>query len=85
VSIAVDALTSAQRTTLARMDLGQPLQVTFTPKVGAAITQYATLDRISHSVSPASHTVTLAMSRAEASFILDSSLFGQLDDDQLGF
>jgi hypothetical protein len=85
VSIAVDALTSAQRTTLARMDLGQPLQVTFTPKIGAAITQYATLDRISHSVSPASHTVTLAMSRAEASFILDSSLFGQLDDDQLGF
>jgi hypothetical protein len=85
VSIAVDGLTSAQRTTLARMDLGQPLQVTFTPKVGAAITQYATLDRISHSVSPASHTMTLTMSRAEASFILNSSLFGQLNDDQLGF
>jgi hypothetical protein len=29
--------------------------------------------------------VGLVMSRAEASFILDSSLFGQLDDDQLGF
>jgi hypothetical protein len=29
--------------------------------------------------------MTLTMSRAEASFILDSSLFGQLDDDKLGF
>jgi hypothetical protein len=85
VSIAMDGLTSTQRSTVARLDLGQPLQVTFSPKVGSAITQYATLDRITHSVSPASHTVGLVMSRAEASFILDSSLFGQLDDDQLGF
>ena len=85
VSIAMDGLTSTQRSTVARLDLGQPLQVTFSPKVGSAITQYATLDRITHSVSPASHTVGLVMSRAEASFILDSSLFGQLNDDQLGF
>jgi hypothetical protein len=43
------------------------------------------VDRIAHSVSPASHTVSLAMSQAQAAFILDSSAFGVLDMDSLGF
>jgi hypothetical protein len=85
VTVSMDALGTAQQSTVARLDVGSPLQVTFTPTVGSAITQYAVLDRISHNISPGEHNVTLTMSRAEASFILDSSLFGQLDDDQLGF
>jgi hypothetical protein len=59
--------------------------VTFTPKVGSAITQYATVDRIAHAVTPGTHALTLTLSRAEPGFILDSSLFGSLDDDSLGF
>jgi hypothetical protein len=85
VSITMNGLTESQQTEIAELDIGSPLEVTFAPKVGAAVTQYATVDRITHSVTPSLHTVTLAMSGADASFILDSSVFGELDDDRLGF
>jgi polysaccharide deacetylase 2 family uncharacterized protein YibQ len=85
VSIVVDGLTTAQKATLSRLDVTSPLTVTMAPTVGSAITQYATVDRIAHNITPAGHTMTVSMSRAQASFILDSSLFGQLDDDVLGF
>jgi hypothetical protein len=43
------------------------------------------LDRIEHTISPASHVVTLSMSQAQPSFILSDAVFGELDDDRLGF
>lgn len=85
VSVLMDGLGTADRAAVAALDIAAPLQVTFTPAVGSAITQYATLDRIEHTISPASHVVTLSMSQAQPSFVLDSSLFGILDTDRLGF
>lgn len=85
VSIVMDALGTAQHAAISTLDITSPVQVTFTPSVGSAISQFATIDRINHSISPGSHTVTLSMSEAQPSFILNNSNFGQLNDDQLGF
>jgi hypothetical protein len=85
VSVLMNGLTTAEQTQVAALDITDPLLVTFSPAVGSAVTQYATLDRVSHSITPAQHVVTLSMSQAQPSFILDSSIFGQLDDDVLGF
>lgn len=85
VSVVMDGLGTAQHATIANLDVTSPVQVTFTPTVGSAISQFATIDRIAHSITPGQHVVTLSMSQAQPSFILDSSQFGQLDDDILGF
>ena len=85
VSVLMDGLSTAQQSVIAALDVTSPLVVTLTPTVGSAITQFATVDRIAHSVTPGAHTVSLAMSQAQAAFILDSSAFGVLDADSLGF
>lgn len=85
VDVNMDALTTAQQKAIAAIDIAAPIEVTFTPTVGSAITQFASLDRIEHTITPANHRVRLSMSRAQASFILDSTIFGVLDDDALGF
>jgi hypothetical protein len=85
VTIAVDGLSAAQRLVVAGLDIVDPVQVSLSPPVGPTITQYATIDRIDHSISPASHVMTLSMSEASASFLLDSLLFGLLDENTLGF
>ena len=85
VTVLMDGLTTAQQTAIAALDVTDPLTVTLAPSVGPAITQDATVDRITHSISPGQHVVTLSMSQAQAAFILDSSSFGVLDDDSLGF
>lgn len=85
VTVLMDGLTSAQQATIAALDVTDPLTVTLSPSVGPEITQNATLDRITHSITPGQHVVTLSMSQALAAFILDSSSFGVLDDDSLGF
>lgn len=87
VSIVVDGLNASQRATVGALEVADPLQVVFAPSTGAAISQYATLDRIEHSFTRAepNHVVTLSMSQAQASFILDSALFGILDTSTLGF
>jgi hypothetical protein len=85
IELSMDMLTHAQQQSVAAIDVTAPLEVTFTPAVGSAITQYASLDRIDHSITPSNHDVTLAVSQARASFILDSLAFGVLDIDTLGF
>lgn len=85
VSVLMNGLTTAQQTIISELDITSPLVVTLTPTVGSSITQYATVDRIAHSLTPGQHTVTLSMSQAQAAFILDSSAFGVLDTDTLGF
>jgi hypothetical protein len=53
--------------------------------VGSAITQYLTIEGIEHQADPATHFVTFTLSQAQASFQLDSAIFGVLDEDRLGF
>lgn len=85
VTVLMDGLSAAQRGTVAALDVTSPLTVTVSPAVGSAITQFAVVDRIAHSITPGRHVVTLSMSQAQPSFILDNTTFGQLDDDVLGF
>lgn len=85
VDVVMNGLTTAQQATVARLDISDPVEVTFTPSVGSAITQFGIVDRIQHNATPAAHRVTLSLSQAQPSFILDSSVFGVLDDDVLGF
>lgn len=85
VDINMLGLTTQQQKAIAAIDIAAPLEVTFTPTVGSAITQFASLDRIEHSITPGRHNVRLSMSEAQASFILDSTTFGVLDEDTLGF
>ena len=87
VSIVVDGLSDAQRVAVGSLEVADPLRVAFSPSTGAAISQFATLDRIDHSFTRAepNHVVTLSMSQAQPSFILDSVLFGALDASILGF
>lgn len=85
VTVLMDGLSAAQRGTVAALDVTSPLTVTVSPAVGSAITQFAVVDRIAHSITAGRHVVTLSMSQAQPSFILDNTTFGQLDDDVLGF
>lgn len=87
VSIVVDGLTAPQRATVGSLEVADPLQVVFSPSVGAQISQFATLDRVEHTFTRAepNHVVTLSMSQAQPSFILDSTTFGKLDTSTLGF
>jgi hypothetical protein len=85
VSVLMDGLSDAQRRTVAALDVTSAVTVSLSPDVGPAITQFAVVDRLVHSIVPGRHVVTLSMSQAQPSFILDDTTFGQLDDDLLGF
>ena len=85
VSVLMDGLSDTQKATVARLDIADPLQVTFSPAAGSAVSQFANVDRIEHNITPGSHTVSLSMSQAQPSFVLDSSDFGILDTNTLGF
>lgn len=82
------ALTAGQATTLHSLDLADPVSVTWTPNsVGTATTQRAVVDQIAHDITAGGtrHTVTFALSPANAAFILDDADFGVLGTSALGF
>jgi hypothetical protein len=85
VVIVMDGLSEAQQNTVAELEINSPVQVSFAPAVGPAVTQFATIDRIAHAFVPGEHVVTFSMSEAKPSFILNDTTFGELDDDRLGF
>jgi hypothetical protein len=85
VSVFLDALTADQQSDIAALDITSPVEVTFTPTVGSAITQYATVDKLDYRLTPARSEVSLSLSQAQPSFILSDAVFGELDDDRLGF
>lgn len=86
VTVNIDALGTAQTSQVIGLELADVVLVEFTPNgIGPAIQQYVTIDAIEHSITPARHDITFTMSETLAAFILDSSTFGVLDDDSLGF
>lgn len=86
LSVNLDGVTTAQQTQLLGLDLGDVVYVTWTPNAtGAAIAQYCTVEGIEHNATPAAHMVNLTLAKTFASFLLDSSTFGVLDTNSLGF
>jgi hypothetical protein len=81
MSIHMDGLTSAQRTSVCGLEIADAVQVTFSPAVGSAIVQYARVDRIAHTISPDRHEVSLEFSQATPSFILGHPEFGLIGGD----
>jgi hypothetical protein len=87
LTVGLHGITSAQVTTVLGLELGDMILLDgWTPNgVGSAISQYLTIEGIEHQADPATHFVTFTLSQTQASFQLDSSDFGVLDDDRLGF
>lgn len=86
LTVSVTSLSSVQRVALLALDLGSVVLVKWTPNgTGTEISQYVTIDGIEHTLNPAQHDVTFTLGETSASFILDSSSFGVLDTNILGF
>ena len=86
VGFALTSLTSSQVDQLLGLELGDAVQVVFTPNgVGDPISRYVAIDSIEHNISPSDHRMVFGLSQTIGAFILDSPIFGELDDDILGF
>jgi len=87
VEIIVSNLSTANQNTILGLELGSVVQVIFTPnKVGSAITKYAKIIAINHTVSLTEHRVVLGLGTlTTTSFILDDVGFGNLDSNNLGW
>lgn len=86
LAVSITGISSAQSTQVLGLELGDMVLVNWTPNnIGSPISQYCTIEGISHEASPSYHYVTLTLSKTFASFQLDSSVFGVLDQNNLGF
>jgi hypothetical protein len=87
VEIELANLPTAQQNDVLSLELTDVVRVKFTPNgIGSAIDQYALITGITHRTNSISHSVTIGLSTLDyANFILDDSVFGQLDNDRLGF
>lgn len=86
ITVLLDDLTTAQRAQVLGLDIGSVALVDWTPNgTGVAISQYVTVDKVSHQATPAQHAVTFTLSQTEAALILDDPVFGRLDYNTLGF
>jgi hypothetical protein len=87
LTVALHGITTAQVTSVLNLELGDMILLDgWTPNgVGSAISQYLTIEGIEHQADPAAHFVTFTLSQAQASFQLDSAIFGVLDEDRIGF
>lgn len=84
-----EATTSNQNTILAR-EVGDVVQVELTPPGSgspAQITSLEVIDSISYNITPDIFSCSYKLSNADvqAFLRLDNALFGQLDDDKLGY
>ena len=78
------AITDGQVASLLDLELGDVVTVTFTPNgIGLPISQALIIDAIEHSVSISQHRMTFDLSQTDPAFVLDSLVWGVLDDDKL--
>lgn len=87
-SVALDLvkLTSEQVQEALLVELGTVARVVFTPGgVGTPIERYVVVDSIVHDITAATHRITFDLSEAVPAFTLDSTEFGVLGTNRLGF
>ena len=79
-------LTEEQRADIVGLELGQIIVVKFTPAgIPPEILRASRVIGISHDIDPNIHTTTLRLATLRAPlFVLDSALFGKLDNNILG-
>lgn len=87
VEVIANDLTDAQVFEVLALELGDVVQVVYTPSgIGDPIEQFAQIDALEHSIDPGQHRITLSLSRGEAlALVLDSTDFGLLDSNSLGY
>lgn len=86
LTVILDGLPTAQQAQALDIDLGDVVYVTWTPNgAGAAIAQYCTVEGIEHDATPAAHYITFTLASTIASFQLDSTEWGVLDTNALGY
>jgi hypothetical protein len=86
VGLVLSALPVDQANAVLGLELGDAVQVVFTPNgIGSPISRYVSIDAIEHDVTASAHLVTLDFSATIGGFVLDSSVFGVLDSNVLGF
>jgi len=81
VAVNIAALTIAQAASVAELEIGDLVQVTFSPPGGGtAIDDYGIVEGIRHDVAVDRHRVSFSLSSLLGSpFVLDDTAFGQLD------
>ena len=87
LEVVTNALTQAQTQEVLALELGDLVQVVYTPSgIGDAIDQFVRLDQIEHTIEAAQHRIKFSFSRGEGvALVLDSAAFGILDTNTLGY
>jgi hypothetical protein len=87
VSVVLDVLTEAQQNELLDLEIGNIVQVRFTPSgIPPAIDQYVRVIGINHDWQNNEKRINLSFERLDFGlFVLDDAIFGVLDDDRLSF
>lgn len=86
LSVEMNALTPAQQALVLGLELGDGVEITFTPNgIGDPIERNVVIDAIQHTINPQRHDVRFDFSQTLASLILDSTTQGILDANTLGF
>jgi hypothetical protein len=87
VSVVLDVLTEAQQNEVLDLEIGNIVQVRFTPSgISPAIDQYVRVIGISHDWGNNEKRINLSLERLDFGiFVLDDPVFGVLDDDRLSF
>jgi hypothetical protein len=87
IALSLTNRSEIQRDSILGLEIGNLVSIKFTPnKVGSAINKIAKIIGIEHSIAPGEHTMLLRLSSTDNnSFILNSSDFGRLDQDKLGW
>jgi hypothetical protein len=86
LTVNMDSLTAQQKATLLEMELGAIARVIFTPNgVGDPIDVYNLIIRISHTVTPSRHDITLGLGAVQSgTFIIGDPVFGTIGEDAVG-
>lgn len=81
VNLIVDQLPTAQQDVVLGLEIGDVVQIKFTPAgVAPAISKYAEIIRIDNDIDPINHVMSLGFATLDfALLVLDDSVFGKLD------
>ena len=89
ITVLLDSLTTMQQGQVLDLELGDVVTVAMSlpniNAIGSAVSQVLSVDAIEHRIGIDRHFVTFTMSETTTGFVLDSSDFGVLNVNQLGF
>ena len=87
LEIALEGLTGQQQQDVLNVELGDVVQITFTPNgIGSPISRFGQVNKIEDSITPERHSIVFGFGSLQFSFlVLDDVGFGILDQNVLAF